>query len=294
MRGPVNAHVHLELAARETLGGRGFLAWLHSWRGVPSPDLRPAVEIARNNARDVAAFGTAAVVDVGNFDVGLAALADAGLEGFAFREVFGFDVPDAAVPYANATPHAPYSTHADTIRDAAGRGRPWTMHVDEDPAERAFLRDGSGPWPDMLRASGRVFDGWTPPGLTPVRYLDQLGVLGPDALLVHCTFTEGRDLDLLAERGVSVCVCPRSNLHITGLLPDVPGMLDRGLRVLIGTDSLASSPDLDVRNEVQVLREAFPSIPADRWERCLHDDAWAFLARHPAGSLRPSPLRSSP
>jgi hypothetical protein len=66
-------------------------------------------------------------------------------------------------------------------------------------------------------------------------------------------------------------------------------MLDRGIRVLIGTDSLVSAPDLDVRNEVRVLREAFPTVPAERWERCLHDDAWAFLNRaHPA-ALRPNP-----
>lgn len=294
VRGPVNAHVHLELAARETVAGQGFLPWLQSWRGVPLPDPRTVAEIAAANAGAVARHGTVAVIDVGNLGVGQAAMGDAGLDGFAFREVFGFDVPDAALPHADATPHAPYSTHADTIRDAAGRGRPWTMHVDEDEAERALLRDGSGPWPGMLRASGRDLSAWTPPGLTPVRYLDALGVLGPDALLVHCTLTEGRDLDLLAERGVSVCICPRSNLHISGRLPDVPGMLDRGIRVLIGTDSLVSSPDLDVRNEVQVLRESFPSIPADRWQRCLHDDAWAFLARHPAGALRPPFHRSAP
>ncbi len=289
MKGPVNAHVHLELGARPTLGGRGFLAWLHSWRGVDSGDRRTPSEIALDNARAVRAFGTAAAIDVGNTGVGGPAMAAAGLQGFAFREVFGFDVPEAARPFENATPHAPTSTHADTIRDAAGRGRPWSMHVDEDGAERALLLDGSGPWPEMLRASGRDLSGWRPPGLTPVRYLDALGVLGPDALLVHCTLTGGPDLDLLAERGVSVCVCPRSNLHITGRLPDVPGMLDRGIRVLIGTDSLVSSPDLDVRNEVRALREAFPMVPHERWERCLHDDAWAFLSRaHPA-ALRPTP-----
>lgn len=287
--GPVNAHVHLELGARPTLGGRGFLAWLHSWRGVDNGDRRSPSEIALDNARAVRAFGTAAAIDVGNTGVGRAAMAGAGLAGFAFHEVFGFDVPEAARSFENATPHAPTSTHADTIRDAACRGRPWTMHVDEDGAERALLLDGSGPWPDMLRASGRDLSRWHPPGLTPVRYLDALGVLGPDALLVHCTLTEGPDLDLLAERGVSVCICPRSNLHITGRLADVPGMLDRGIRVLIGTDSLVSAPDLDVRNEVRVLREAFPTVPAERWERCLHDDAWAFLNRaHPA-ALRPNP-----
>jgi cytosine/adenosine deaminase-related metal-dependent hydrolase len=282
-RGLVNAHVHLELPACATEAGQGFLPWMSSWRGR----VAPGADHARANAAAVAAMGTAAVIDVGNLDVGAGALAGAGLGGVAFREVFGFDVPRAAAPFANATPHALYSTHADTVLEVARRGRPWTLHVDEDEAERAFLLRGEGPWPGVLRASGRDFSGWRPPGLTPVRYLDALGVLGPDALLVHCTLTEPADLDLIALRGASVCVCPRSNLHITGRLPDVPAMLDRGIRVLVGTDSLASSPDLDVRNEIAMLQQHFPRIPASRWVRCVTDDAWAFLDRLAPGPLRP-------
>jgi cytosine/adenosine deaminase-related metal-dependent hydrolase len=110
-----------------------------------------------------------------------------------------------------------------------------------------------------------------------VRWLDSLGVLSPRALLVHCTLTGPEDLALVAERGASICVCPRSNLHITGRLPDVPAMFGAGVRVLVGTDSLASSPDLDVRNEVAVLRAAFPAVPPARWDRCLTEDAWAWL-----------------
>jgi aminodeoxyfutalosine deaminase len=286
MRGPVNAHVHLEHPACATRAGAGFLPWLKSWREAPGPRPVPSAEAALANARAVASFGTAAAIEVGNLDVGAAAMREAGLDGFAYREVFGFDVPAAAAPYENATPHAVYSTHADTIRDVAGRARPWCMHVDEDPAERAFLLSGGGPWREVLAASGRDLSGWRPPGVSPVQMLDALGVLGPDALLVHCTFTEGADLDLLAARGVSVCVCPRSNLHITGRLPDVPGLLHRGVRVLIGTDSLLSTPDLDVRNEVATLRAAFPAVRADRWDRCLFDDAWAYLDRLPGGPVR--------
>ncbi len=275
----MNAHVHLELPACESLGGQGFLPWLRSWRDAGDPRAKPSAATARANALAVSAFETTAVVDVGNLGVSEAARQEAGLEGCAFREVFGFDEPMAAAPFEDATPHAPYSTHADTIRDVAARGRPWTIHVDEDEAEREFLFSGGGAWLNMLLAAGRDLRGWRPPGLTPVRYLDSLGVLGPNALLVHCTLTRDTDLDLLAERGVTVCICPRSNLHITRRLPDVMGLFDRGVRVVIGTDSLLSAPDLDVRNEVAVLQEAFPAVSGDRWDRCLYDDAWAWLDR---------------
>lgn len=273
MNGPVNAHVHLELPATPTVAGQGFLPWLRSWRAGPAA----SAETARENARAVAASGTAAVIDIGNLDVGRAAMAEAGLGGLALHEVYGFDQPHVAQGVAHATPHAPTSTHADTIRDIAGRGELWSIHCDEDLAERELLLRGTGPWIDALRAAGRDLSRWRPPGLTPVRWLDSLGVLGPRALLVHCTYTEPADLELLAERGATVCVCPRSNLHITGKLPDVSAMCRIGVRVLVGTDSLASAPDLDVRREVEVLRAAFPELPADRWERALFDDAWAYL-----------------
>lgn len=274
MRGIVNAHVHLEIPDTVTPRGIGLPAWINAWRaGGPS-----SAEVALANARTLAATGTSAVIDISNLNVGRAAMDAAGLGGLALHEVYGFNSPNLADDLPNGTPHAPYSTHPQTIQTVARSGRCWSIHLDEDQAERDFLRDGSGPWPDHLRAFGRDLSAWTPPGLTPVRWLDALGVLGPNALLVHCTLTEPGDLELIAERDATICVCPRSNLHITGRLPNVPAMFERGVRVLVGTDSRSSCLDLDVRNDVALLREAFPQVPADRWDRCLIDDAWAYLA----------------
>ena len=257
-----------------TTGGRGLPLWIDELRaGEPA-----SAAIALENARAVAACGTAGVIDIGNLGVGAAAMAEAGLGGLALHEFFGFDRPDIANGTPSATPHAPYSTHPDTISCIAARGERWSIHLDEDDAERSFLWDGSGPWLDRLRAWGRDVSWYHPPRLTPVRWLDALGVLSPRSLLVHCTLTEPDDLALVAARGASICICPRSNLHITGRLPDVPAMFAAGVRVLVGTDSLSSSPNLDVHGEVRLLRQAFPIVPSARWDRCLHDDAWEFLA----------------
>lgn len=274
MAGNVNAHVHLEIAGPMTARGLGLPAWVAALRSGPPP----SGETALTNALAVAATGTTAVVDIGNLGGGGKAMKAAGLAGLALHEVFGIDRPHGLDGVEDGTPHAPYSTHPGIVRAAGFSGRRWSIHLDEDPNERDFLRDGSGLWPDILRRFGRDLSGWSPPGLTPVRWLDSLGVLGPKALLVHCTLTQPDDLALVAERGASICICPRSNLHITGRLPDVPAMFAHGVRVLVGTDSLASCPDLDVRNEVEVLRDAFPGVSEARWQRCLRESAWEFLA----------------
>ncbi len=273
MAGIVNAHVHLEIPGPATPGGLGLPAWVAALRS----GLRPSGDTALANAMAVAATGTAAVIDIGNLGVGGQAIQAAGLAGLALHEVFGIDRPQGLDGVEDGTPHAPYSTHPGIVRAAGFSGRKWSIHLDEDSNERDFLRDGSGLWPEILRRFGRDLSGWSPPGLTPVRWLDSLGVLGPNAILVHCTLTETDDLALVAERGASICICPRSNLHITGRLPDVPAMFACGVRVLIGTDSLASCPDLDVRNELPVLRKAFPSVSEARWQRCLRESAWEFL-----------------
>ncbi|MFT5586320.1 MAG: cytosine/adenosine deaminase-related metal-dependent hydrolase [Cognaticolwellia sp.] len=164
-------------------------------------------------------------------------------------------------------PHAPYSSSPEllvvAISSRRGPALP-TLHLDGDPAERQFLRDGTGPWADVLDFLGRNRAAFEPPGCTPVQYLERLGLLDKVAL-VHCTLTRDEDLDLLAERGTHVVLCPSSNLHITGMLPGVPGMVARGIPLALGTDSTASGQSLDVMGEVRILAEHFPEIPVEVW-----------------------------
>jgi cytosine/adenosine deaminase-related metal-dependent hydrolase len=160
---------------------------------------------------------------------------------------------------------------------AIDEGTLFSIHCDEDEAERRFLLDGGGPWREFHTSIGRDLSGWRAPGVSPVRYLDQLGVLGRQTLLVHCTLTEGEDLDMIKARDCTVALCARSNLHITGRLPDVRGMLARGIPIVIGTDSLASTPDLDLLLEGAALRAAFPDIEPEHWLWALTYGARARL-----------------
>ena len=281
--GFVNAHTHLELGTLATPRRCGLPTWVSMLRTLGAPS---AAQAGRGVFVAIRA-GTAAVGEISNTGLSTRALVAAHLPARTFHEVFGIDVDapptlGADVP-GRLTPHAPHSTNPSIIRAAAAMAGPWSIHFDEDPEEALFLKEGRGAWMDFLKAVGRDLRAFSIPALSPAAYLARLDVLDRRALLVHATCTRGADLDRIA--GARVCLCVRSNLHITGRLPDVPGMISRGIPLSIGTDSLASSPDLDLLAEAAALRRSFPAIPVETWMRALTEGGADALAM-PLGRIR--------
>jgi cytosine/adenosine deaminase-related metal-dependent hydrolase len=262
--GFVNAHTHVELShlAAQVPGGDGLAPWIRRLldeRGK-MPQAR-ALESAASAARAMAARGTVAVIDVTNEGATGPLLRAAGLEALVLEERVALDgAPDVRAGDGHVpTAHSTYTCDAAALAAiaAATSGRVRSIHVEEDPAEAQLLVERSGPLyellserrPERAHALGGV-------GRRPVDWLDALGVIGRGTLLVHLTFADGASLALAARRGAMAVLCPRSNLHISGKLPHVDRIRAAGLRVALGTDSLASSPSLDVLGEVQALARA--------------------------------------
>lgn len=287
MPGLVNAHTHLELSALRGLvpGGEGFARWvgqlvtLRAQRGTDG-DLA-AIGAA---VSELLGAGTAAVGEVSNSLASVPLLAGLPLVARVFAEVFGFTRPAADSMLARVrervvdlgrlppnvsvdlAPHTPFSLHPAVFEaicaEARDAGARTSLHLAEHAAERAFLLDGSGPFADLLASRGAVRSDWAPPALDPVRYARSRGGLGPHVLAVHLTDARADELALVAEAGAATVLCPRSNLHIEGRLPPLAELLAAGLRPALGTDSLASSPSLDVLAEARVLHARFPDVPA--------------------------------
>jgi len=303
--GFINAHTHLELSAcrGKVPGGAGSVPWVEALRALGLPPDPAAADAA---AREAAATGTAVLIDTTNRGDTESHLRAAGLSGVVQVECLGLD-PGRWAPALDAararqgsrqvavraTAHSPISCAPDLLRAALGApneraiGAAPTLHCDEDAADALLLGGRAGPWADFHAGIGHDWAARLPAGPSGVAVLDALGLLGPRLGLVHLVHARPADLDRIAATGPVAVLCPRSNLHIGGRLPDVPGMVRRGIPLALGTDSLASAPDLDLLAEAAALAAAFPALPAARLLSALWGGAALLPAGHGRGALTP-------
>lgn len=112
-------------------------------------------------------------------------------------------------------------------------------------------------------------------GLTPVRYLDKLGILSEHLVLAHVVWIDDEEMDLLARYNVSVVHNPASNLKLaSGYAFKYEEMKRRGIRIGIGTDGCSSSNNLDM-----VVAMKLASFLGKGWRfdstACKADDIFA-------------------
>ncbi len=87
-------------------------------------------------------------------------------------------------------------------------------------------------------------------GHSPVEHLEGLGILGSHLIADHCVHISDRELDVLAERGVSAVHNPESNMKLASGIAPVPQMLSKNIVVGLGTDGCASNNNLDLFAEM--------------------------------------------
>jgi aminodeoxyfutalosine deaminase len=276
--GLVNAHTHLQFTDLAEVG-RGCYSGFEDWAGAFVSAYSAGHDWRASAARgaDIALWsGTTAIADVVTDPAAGGALHDAGLHGVAFMEVFAWTsarwrreglrflndrlAETPAPPAPGISPHAVYSLGSEVIRDlaaiAAERGLRQHIHAAESAYEDEFTRAGTGALADQWRGKGYeefelLSSGGSGRGV--IAYLESIGVLTSSTHLAHGIYVDANDRALLRARGVPVALCPRSNA-IIGLEPaPVAAYLREGNALAVGTDSLASSPSLNVLDDVAAL-----------------------------------------
>jgi cytosine/adenosine deaminase-related metal-dependent hydrolase len=174
--------------------------------------------------------------------------------------------PDALLS-SGVAPHAPYSVSPDLYRASAEWRRtqsaPMTTHIAETLQEILFIESGAGEFRDFLSSLGLMPAGWSAPGLSPVPYLHALGVLESPVLLAHCNYLDAESLQIILKTHCSVVYCPRSHAFFGHAPHPVRQLLDIGVNVALGTDSLASNDTLSILDEMRFLAKLRPDLKPD-------------------------------
>jgi aminodeoxyfutalosine deaminase len=280
MPGLVNAHAHLQYTDFEELNSinEPFHVWINLVTAKRDTFTEAMwQESARRGLHLMLKSGTTAVADIVTDYGVLQPTARSGIGGVSYLEIVFEDAQSWSdrgrtkllagldgAPAGRAvgvSPHTPYTVStavfADCVALARDRGLRTHTHIAESAAEVEYVAKGTGPFAETMTRFGKsmelIRDGGS--GLSPVGYLDRLGVLGPDVHGAHCVHCDGTDRATLRERGVYTALCVRSNRILLAGEPPVADYLREGSPFAIGTDSLASSPSLDLLEETAALRD---------------------------------------
>lgn len=284
--GLVNAHCHLDYTAMKGKlpADGGFTSWIARIRDHKltwnDADYRQSIE---RGAREAVESGTtllANITCVPHLIAGLSLKPAPRLWWFAEAINVGKLAAEAEEAWKkfleaarplqkfSLSPHALYTVsapHFKKILSFCDRfALPWTTHVAESSHEWEMFHDAKGPLHDLLRSVGRDMSDCGG-GATPFGRLSEIasGYRTP-AILAHMNELSDGDLARLARQSkrLSVVHCPRSHAFFAHRPFRLKEMLDRGVNLCLGTDSLASNEDLNLFSEMRALRRSHPDLPA--------------------------------
>ncbi|PYS01721.1 MAG: hypothetical protein DMG16_11570 [Acidobacteria bacterium] len=272
--GFVNAHSHLELTIL-----RGFLEDLRFSEWIPKLTHVKYQHLGRDEMLASARLGCVEMIRAGVtclgevMDLGTAwqAMREFGLQGIAFQEVFGpaetqadqalADLKKKIDTYRPAqtdtlrvgvSPHAPYTVSAKLFclvnRFANAENLRMTTHIAESEDEGMFVRWGTGAFAERWTERGIPL---LPAGCSPLAFIDGLGLVRPEMLLVHAIDLEDSDFEILRSKRPAFVHCPKSNAKFAHGVARVPEICDTGIAIGLGTDSVASNNVVDTFEEMR-------------------------------------------
>jgi len=263
--GLVNCHSHLELSHMRGLipAGGGLSGFITSVRDMRESSESEIITAARNGDVEMQSGGVVACGDISNSPVTAGIKSESPIRYLTFAEVFGLDPAIAGARMnealrvceemnhhglrAQVTPHSLYSVSpilSGLIREQISTESVISLHFLESDDERTMVEGHADAALDLSRLASRL-------------------------LLVHNTVITREEAVKAASAGNTwFCLCPSSNLHISGKMPPAAMLREVTGKIVVGTDSLASTDRLSMISELKLLQKAVPDIPAEeliRW-----------------------------
>jgi len=290
--GLINTHCHLELShlkgkiAMHT-GLPGFVQQVMQQREKSAEEINAAMLTADE---EMYLNGIVAVGDISNQVISREVKSGSSLYYHTFVEAMGFnpiraaEIIEKAKETASAfsplkatvVPHAPYSVSGALFAEIAQlsnvAGDAVSIHNQETMAENDFFATKTGHFLNLYSFLGLDISFFKPAGKTSLQTYLPLLSTAPRTLLVHNTFTSRKDIEFATaiHGNLYWCLCPNANQYIEDRLPDVELLKRAGVKITLGTDSLASNHGLSILAEMKTIQDNYPV----RFEELLR---WATL-----------------
>ena len=273
--GLINTHTHLELTAmRGFLEDCGFAGWIDKLRRSRNEvfDAEMLLDSARFGIIEGLEAGITTYADTCSSGVVMQAMTELGVRGIMYQEVFGPDPSQVTVAMGEledrvalldaqrtnlvslgVSPHAPYTVsdalYAAAARFARERDLPLAMHIAESEPEHLLVTEGRGDFADRWKRRGIPVE---PRARSPIALLELHGALENGSLLIHCVRVDDSDIETMSRHRCAVAHCPASNAKFGhGIAPLLP-LLAAGIRVGMGSDSVASNNRMDILDEARL------------------------------------------
>jgi 5-methylthioadenosine/S-adenosylhomocysteine deaminase len=136
-----------------------------------------------------------------------------------------------------------------TAAFAIQEGLPVAVHIAESADESSLVQHALGGWAESHRSRGIEV---VARAASPIRLLERVGVLDARPLLIHCVRVDGDDVGAIARHDCSVAHCPASNAKLGHGIAPLTDFIRAGIRVGIGSDSVASNNRMDLLDEVRL------------------------------------------
>lgn len=284
--GFVNTHCHLELSY---LRGRiapgthldGFISQVQKEKvsAMQPEEIQTAIDMA---VQEMLQEGIVATGDISNTASSFVAKEKQNMLYHTFIEVYGSDPAWAERIFGKAhqlyeqalgqglsasiVPHSPYSVSMKLFAligaFAEKTASLMSMHHQESEDENRYFEYGDGPVSERLKRLDVNAAILNIPGRRPLQTVAPYLPKNNPVVLVHNTVSRLEDIAFAMTRFSKLwwCLCPNSNLYITGRLPDVQALRSAGANITLGTDSLASNNRLSILEEMKTLSGKFPGI----------------------------------
>jgi aminodeoxyfutalosine deaminase len=280
--GFINSHCHTELShligkVAEKTGLHNFILEIEKQRKSEKSEI---LEAAVNAVLQMKKNGIVAVGDICNSQISKDIFEKEELRVHRFIELFAF-LPERAnyvfekgvenyhsfSGNRSITLHAPYSASDNLI----GLVSHWAMenngilsiHNQESFDENLLFKNKTGKILERLKLFGIDTDFWKESGKNSLETtLEKLALKEQKIMLVHNTFSETEDIDFAEKfnKNIFWCLCPNANIYIEDRLPNINLLREKNCKIVLGTDSLASTHKLDILEEMKTISREYPKL----------------------------------